>query len=65
MSLKIAKKLKFLRVAKATVTSDITNFCMWIALDELYILDPYFIGLSLIALELWAKNLNFWHEVQL
>ena len=32
---------------------------MWIALDELYILEPETITLSLISLELSAINLNF------
>ena len=27
------KKLKFLRVAIATVIHDVSKFCMWIALD--------------------------------
>ena len=39
VSLKKVKKLKFLRVAIATVIHDVSNFCMWIDLDKLYILD--------------------------
>ena len=37
VSLKNVKKMKFLRVAIATVIHDVMKFCMWIALDELYI----------------------------
>ena len=55
VSLKKAKKQKFLRVAIATVIHKAMKFGTWIALNELYILCHYTIALSLIALTLGPK----------